>query len=177
LAADCLSASVDDGPLPVTRRLPKDAHAVWTSLNQSDGIATGDGEHRAGVELRDPFTDGELVSFILSIPAYALYNRGASKQLLRMAMAYALPEPLLARPTRSDIEPLFWRGFGPEGPEMATGLLECEDASWERYVKAGIFLADKAQPNQNRIPALVRWRCLSFEWWMMQRASMPVKAT
>lgn len=176
LAADCLESNPADAPPLITRRLPRDARAVWTSLNQSNGIATGDGEHRAGVEVRDPFTDGELVSFILSIPAYALYNRGASKLVLRMAMAHALPEPLLTRPTRSDIAALFWRGFGPEGSPAATALLEPVGALWGRYVNSDTFLRDKAQPIDRRIPALVRWQCLSYEWWMIQRASRPVKA-
>ena len=64
-AAALVAESPPDGPGPTTRRLPRDARAVWASLNQSNGIATGDGEHRAGVEVRDPFADGELVSLSL----------------------------------------------------------------------------------------------------------------
>ncbi|MBK8540326.1 MAG: hypothetical protein IPL60_10010 [Ardenticatenia bacterium] len=101
--------------------------------------------------MRDPFADSELVSFMLSIPAYALYNEGASKLVLRRAMAHMLPSALLARPTRSDISPLFRRGIGPGRPPSAFSLLERADAFWGRYVKPDVFLEDDAQQTDKRI--------------------------
>lgn len=168
-AARCLEQEPSEPALPVCRRGPDDLKAVLASMNQSDGIAAGDGEHRAMVELRDPFTDYDLVAFMLSIPAYALYNKGQSKLILRQAMARLLPEPLLRRPTRSDIAPLFWRGVGPGGPPDAIGLLQRRDANWSRYVTADSFLDGDGVEDERLVPALLRWRCLSFEWWMIRR--------
>ncbi len=176
-AAARLASCPDSGPWPTTPRLPREVRAVWAALNQTNGIATGDGEHRAGVDVRDPFADSELVSFMLSIPAYALYNEGASKLVLRKAMAHALPSALLTRPTRSDISPLFWRGVGPGGSPATTAFLERAEAFWGRYVRADVLLSDGSQPQEKHIvPALVKWRCLSFEWWRIQATLKHAKA-
>lgn len=169
-AARRLVQEAPETELPICRRRAGDRAAVLASMNQSDGIAAGDGEHRARVELRDPFSDHDLVAFMLSIPAYALYNRGQSKLILRQAAAHLLPEPLLRRATRSDIAPLFWRGVGPGGPPNAIGLLRRRDAFWSEYVAADSFLDGDGVEDERLVPALLRWRCLSFEWWMIRRS-------
>lgn len=174
-AARCVAESPADGPVPKTRRRPADTSATLVSLHQGDGIATGDGEHRAGVELRDPFADADLVAFMLSIPAYALYNQGASKLVLRKGMAQALPPALLARRRRSDISPLYWRGIAQRA-EVAgtTALLDRAGAFWRRYVRPEALLGDDgALARQPHIPALLRWQCLSFEWWMIRTTLVP----
>ena len=176
-AAARLAECPPSGYRPTTPRLPGEASAVWASLNKSNGITTDDGEHRAGVEVRDPFADSELVSFMLSVPAYMLYNQGASKLVLRVAMASLLPSVLLTRPTRSDISPLFWRGVGPGGSPATTTFLERAEAFWGRYVRADVLLQDAAQSQDERIiPAIVQWRCLGLEWGKTQSTLEPAEA-
>lgn len=172
LAADCVAGNPPDG-LPISaQRLPTDTFAALAAVNQSDGIATGDGEHRARIEVRDPFTDAALVSFMLSIPAYALYNQGTSKLILRQAMASTLPAQVLDRPTRSDITPLFWRGLQRDGGRLLETYLERSDAHWARYVSPDAIRSGRG----THAPALVRWHCLSVEWWLDHRVSTSVKA-
>lgn len=168
-AAAAMVAADAGEPWPTAPRLSRDARAVWESLNQSDGISTGDGEHRASVEVRDPFTDCEVVSFMLSIPAYTLYNQGTSKLVLRRAMAGALPPTLLTRPRRSDISPLFWRGVGQEGSQTTSALLARAKSFWGKYVRHEALAGQDGLTHSIQAPALVRWHCLSFGWWMIQQ--------
>jgi asparagine synthase (glutamine-hydrolysing) len=151
-----------------TRRHPADAGSLLDALDASDGIDAGYAHHRAGVEVRAPFSDLELVSYVLSVPAYALYFKGSTKFLLRAAMGARLPREILERPTRSDISALYWRGMARNTPPAASALLDDPDARWRAHVRADAVTPSADSSTGAR--ALVPWNCLTFEWWLGQTA-------
>jgi asparagine synthase (glutamine-hydrolysing) len=56
-----------------------------------------------GLELREPFLDRELVGFLLSIPGEMQTWRGVPKSLLRDAMRSVLPESIVGRRWKADL--------------------------------------------------------------------------
>lgn len=154
----------DDAPIRA-RRTPEDAGAIWSSLGGVGSVLRGV-EHRACVEVRDPFADLDVTTFLMSLPAYALYNKGTSKLLLRMAMAQRLPRDLLERPRRSDISALYRRGIFDRGWAAVERLVRREDAVWRGLVRPEAFDPSRMAGRSAHLPVLLWWQCASLEWWM-----------
>lgn len=97
-------------------------------LNYSDKMGMA-----AGVEVRVPFLDNDLVEFANRLPDHQKCGWGGNKILLKKALALRLPRELVYRPKR---------GFGiPLRQWMLNELGDCLDEyiSSDRIVTQGIF--------------------------------------
>jgi asparagine synthase (glutamine-hydrolysing) len=122
---------------------------------------------RHDLELRHPYRDRRLVEFVLSIPAYQLYNLGFYKYILRVAMQGILPQSILSRSQPTSLTPLFSRGL-----EREIKLLQADfqdpSTTWRKYVRADWILEHwnrKITPQSDGPSAVVPWLCVSFESW------------
>lgn len=153
-----------------------DARILLDDLDASRGEGAARAPHRAGVELRDPFADLDVVAFALSVPAYVLYNRGASKDVLRRVASELLPAESLARELRSDIGPLFHDGLAAAGAEIRR-ILDRPEACWRRFLR-GDALGDLAE---GRIaepgPSVLLWTSFCIERWMLGRRDRSLDAS
>jgi asparagine synthase (glutamine-hydrolysing) len=123
---------------------------------------------RHAVELRHPYRDRRLVEFVLSLPAYQLYNLGFYKYILRTAMRGILPEPILSRTQPTSLAPLFSRGLEGE-PNVLQACLHEPGAAWREYVRADWMTGywNGGSPLQMDGPsAVVLWYCVSFDAWL-----------
>lgn len=78
--------------LDTVRRLP----GLEETLSWTDRVAS-----RAGIEIRHPFLDRELVEWVLGVPPELLFGLDAHKPLLRRAVGELLPPEVLERPAKA----------------------------------------------------------------------------
>jgi asparagine synthase (glutamine-hydrolysing) len=127
----------------------------------------------AGVELRFPFYDRRVVSFVLGVPASEILQNGWTRSLLRRAMQDVLPAKVQWRRDKIDF-----------GPEMRLGLIKHHagiladltrgDSPIAAYVDTIRLRAaiDRliAQPMALEAGELfIIWRCVFLSLWLRSR--------
>ena len=123
---------------------------------------------RHALELRHPYRDRRLVEYVLSLPAYQLYNLGFYKYILRTSMRGILPEPILSRTQPTSLSPLFLRGLERERGVLQT-CLDDPDARWREIVRADWLLEywNNGSPRQvDDASAVALWCCVSYDAWL-----------
>jgi len=123
---------------------------------------------RHALELRHPYRDRRLIEFVLTLPAYQLYNRGFYKYILRAAVKDVLPYQILSRPGSTPLLPLFFRGLGQE-KELLEQNLQSSDATWQKYVHPD-WLTEQLQilpvTEADGPGALLLWLSISYSSWL-----------
>jgi asparagine synthetase B (glutamine-hydrolysing) len=122
---------------------------------------------RHALELRHPYRDRRLVEYVLSLPAYQLYNLGYFKYILRVAMQGILPGPVLSRPQSTSLSPLFMRGAELENQELQR-VFRDSDAAWRDYIRADWmeqYLGEEMMPKGEGTSAGLVWLCVAYEHW------------
>jgi asparagine synthase (glutamine-hydrolysing) len=160
-----------------TARLERDsawidpAFELWEDvlgvLASQDSAYENFNASRHALELRHPYRDRRLVEFILTLPAYQLYNRGYYKYILRVAMRDILPQPILARRQSSFLSPLFSRGLERERDLLQT-YFQNPQAAWRRYVRPDWLVEqskNKLTPETDGPGTVVLWLCTSYSFW------------
>jgi asparagine synthase (glutamine-hydrolysing) len=123
---------------------------------------------RAGVEMRYPYRDLQLVQFLLSIPAHQLYNKGWYKYILRKAMQGILPEKVRVREIPTSVKTLFNRGLAEKEQSTVISILYGSDATWSDYVKPSWIqarLPGEILKDIQGMEQIVIWKCISIEIW------------
>jgi asparagine synthase (glutamine-hydrolysing) len=122
---------------------------------------------RHALELRHPYRDRRLVEYVLSLPAYQLYNLGFYKYILRVAMQGILPQSILSRSQPTSLSPLFSLGQERE-QKLLMACFQDSSAAWRKYVRGDWILKhwNKKVTSQTDGPhAVVPWLCISYESW------------
>ena len=125
---------------------------------------------RHALELRHPYRDLRLVEYVLSLPAYQLYNLGYYKYILRVAMQGILPGPVLSRPQSTSLSPLFMRGAELEKQELQR-VFRDPAAAWRDYIRADWLaqhLSEGLTPKDVGTSAAVMWLCVAYEHWLRE---------
>ncbi len=123
---------------------------------------------RHALELRHPYRDRRLVEYVLSLPAYQLYNLGYFKYILRVAMQGILPGTVLSRPQSTSLSPLFMRGAELENQELQR-VFQDSNAAWRDYVRADWmeqYLGEEMMPKGEGTSAGLVWLCVAYEHWL-----------
>jgi asparagine synthase (glutamine-hydrolysing) len=123
--------------------------------------------NRHALELRHPYRDRRLVEYVLTLPAYQLYNHGLYKYILREAMRGILPETIRTRDHPTYLGSLYLHGFVRE-KKVQQACFQDSSASWRRFVNA-----DWLFKHWNRLfslidrrsDVLVPWLCMSYDIW------------
>lgn len=153
------------GWLDPTFELKEDLLGIRTAQNSSYENFNAS---RHALELRHPYRDLRLVEYVLSLPAYQLYNLGFYKYILRTSMRGILPERILSRTEPTSLSPLFLRGLAREQGVLQNRLQD-PAARWREYVRADWLLAywNDGSPRQvDGASAVALWNCLSFDAWL-----------
>jgi len=172
-AADKIVARQEQMLIRGSRRRSEEINGLLETISGSGVMDARYSDHRSQVEVRDPFTDADVVAYVLAIPAYLLYNRGRVKYLQYRAMLGLLPEEVIQRAVRSDISPLFERG-------LVRGTGRLEEQRWDspecgagHYVRT--FRNHKSNSRSatecERTLELVSWYSLMLNWWLSLRPS------
>ena len=123
--------------------------------------------NRHALELRHPYRDRRLIEYVLTLPAYQLYNQGLYKHILRVAMQGILPEIIRTRNQPTFLGPLYLRGFVRE-KKVQQACFQDIDAGWRTFVRAEwLFNRWKSlfSRENHGAEALVPWLCMSYELW------------
>jgi asparagine synthase (glutamine-hydrolysing) len=120
--------------------------------------------HRLGVEQRMPFTDLDLVGFLVGLPGYLAYHRGERKWIMRQAMAGRLPEIVLRRQALTDLNPLYDLGARDREAGRVAALV-ARSVDWRGLVRPDWVAA--ARPGQlgDGLAEMAIWYCLSYGTW------------
>lgn len=122
---------------------------------------------RHALELRHPYRDRRLAEYVLSLPAYQLYNLGFYKYILRVAMQGILPHPILSRHHSTSLTPFFSRGLERE-EKLLQSYFQDSSAAWRKYIRADWIMDNwnrKITPQTDGPSAVVPWLCVSYESW------------
>ncbi len=119
------------------------------------------------LELRHPYRDRRLIEYVISLPAYQLYNRGYFKYILRVAMQGILPHPIISRTNPTYLLPLLSRGLTREQSNIENHINN-PDAAWRKYVlPKWVFKnwKNEVTPFTDGPSSMVPWLCISFDLW------------
>ena len=151
---------------------PAERHHLFVDLRASFGTAAEIfNASRHNLELRHPYRDIRLISFIMQIPAYQLYRRGIYKHILRIAMKDILPEIIRTRPHPTVLTSLFLRGHEQE-KTLFKGYLETQVAGFKKFVETEQILSrfDEFDKSQNiSTKTLIPFFSVSYEAWYRSR--------
>ncbi len=126
-----------------------------------------------GLELRFPYRDPALLTFILGLPAHYSDSARGPKWLSRRVLSGRVPESVRLRPKLGSLTPLFqWGVLDRHRAEVERLLLDA-DARWPRYIDPRALMSALASPASDA-QLLPIWLAISFElWWRAHWAMGP----
>ena len=119
------------------------------------------------LELRYPYRDRRLIEFVLSLPAYQLYNLGFTKYILRRAMQDTLPMPILSRSRPTNLLSLYNHGLKLENGKIRN-YFQDPKADWAKYIRPDWLMEQwekEVTPQTDGPSAVVPWLCISYSLW------------
>lgn len=166
-----VAAQPDWPPEAAALRRPGPLRALVGAEPSSLAIAAPFGPARYGLELRDPFRDLDLISFVLRLPAYFLYHRATAKRIVRLALRGLLPEPVRTRGEKTRYEAFLAKGFA-EARLSVTDTFEGSDAIGRRFLlPEPIRAASSGGSKMDRSETLVLWHAVALTQWNRSRSS------
>lgn len=153
-------------PRPV--RVPSQRQ-LWNLWDGAYGLLARESEERlaaqAGLELRRPYFDQDLVQFLFAVPVDLKLRGSVNKWLHRKAMAPFLPPAVADRADKAD----FMAVFRAQGDELRTRLAEAdfrsEALAWVRGDSLESVLASLGDTRLQGLPewsAWALWGCLGL---------------
>lgn len=135
----------------------------------------------AGVEVRSPFLDWQLVTYTFALPAETKYDGTTAKRILRDALTGILPEAIRTRQTKFGFEsPLVDWANGALGPIL---LAATRTEAWRtapETARAAEVAAIVQQRTLTRswsqadsVAATLAWRLLAYVCWCERFLGMP----
>lgn len=129
--------------------------------------------HEQGVELRRPFRDVRIGTFMASVPAHLLFRPGAEKFLLRSAVRGDLPDCVRVRSRRTSTRALLHRGLMEREKGRVRELLNSTASQWPRYVRRPwINAAMRRGSHGGGRSSLVLWHCVCLERWIREAGGL-----
>ena len=125
-----------------------------------------------GIYRLDPFTDWDLIDYMLAIPAYQTRRLGQTKFLARNAMRGRMPESLRLRPRGSLLNTFYYAGFEQSRCKIRE-FLGRSDCTWPDYVRRDVLMDSLEQPSPPDRLKVVSERALSYEVWNRRLEQLP----
>ena len=129
-------------------------------------------ETDCGIYRLDPFHDGDLIDFMLAIPAYQARRLTQTKFLARNAMKGRMPESLRLRPRGSLLNSYFDAGYRAARSRIRE-FLSRPDCSWTDYVRREVVLQALEQPSPPDRLKMLAVRALTYEVWNRRLEQLP----
>lgn len=117
-----------------------------------------------GLELRFPYRDPILLTFVLALPAHYSESRRGAKWLSRRVLSGRVPEAVRQRPKLGSLTPLFQFGVLHRHRAEVESILWADTADWPRYVRREALRRAFATPDSDQ-SLLPIWLALSYELW------------
>ncbi len=142
--------------LDYARRTPWDRACAWYDQRAA----------AYGIEVRHPFLDRRLVELLVSIPPGQLFRTGASKPLLRRAMAGLLPDAVRLRQGKTQLGGFLDRAAaGRIGRLAASPLVESLGFVDGERLRAACGRLQKNMPIDNDS---YLWHTMALEAWLRE---------
>lgn len=162
----------------MTARTEHDSQrAILSSTMQSSAFETLDRvTAAAGVELRYPFWDKDLVEFCLALPSQEKINNGWTRSILRRSMA-GLPDKVRWRTNKFDFTGHIAAGMVSHHRVMIEDIILGENAQLARYVNMPVVaeayarLAEAQQDAAGEDLQIV-WRTVVLGHWLRTRNAL-----
>ena len=116
-----------------------------------------------GIDVRYPFFDSRLVTFMLKLPTYQLRDGRTSKKLIKFSMRGILPEEVRRAQSSGRLHPLMHRGLFEEEIGTIKRLLTRSDTIWSRFVQPNPVLNELDERPQ--VPSKALWLAITLEYW------------
>ena len=146
------------------------ARSIASIYNASGKAHGSDYSIRQGIEIRDPFRDRRLIEFIVSVPAYQLYDGRRTKTIQRNATQEILPD--VVRQNRQRVGTLTGlgdRGLFDAGLPYFQEVASRHDALWRTFIDQrwmDTILNNVQQTSYHGAESVLVWKCVMGErWW------------
>src|SRR5262245_47354052 len=123
------------------------------------------------IEPRHPFLDSRLLEFCLALPGRQTLRHGATRVVMREAMAGFLPEEVRWRPGKANLRAIIPHALGTAGPTVLGSVLEREAEVLSAYVDVAALrvTCDRFVHTGDPAYALAVWKAVTFAAWVRHR--------
>jgi asparagine synthase (glutamine-hydrolysing) len=151
----------------------------WAQLADSltdrvDALGAADQLRRegalAGIELRHPLRDPELVDLVLTLPPELAFDPGVDRALARRAMSGALPPEILGDDTKPVFNSILTTGLDGRDGRALRELLAAPHPELARRVRAQAVSALIGGGARAATWSVDVWRLASLELWLEYQA-------
>jgi asparagine synthase (glutamine-hydrolysing) len=118
-----------------------------------------------GLDWVEPYIDWDLVDFVLSVPAYAFWNRGETKVLMRRAMRGRIPEAVRTAPRTGLLGEFFHDGMD-RSMAWIKRRLAGREVDWPRFVERRVVERICESRDRNDRDRLLVLACVAYEMWL-----------
>jgi len=120
--------------------------------------------HRAGIELRHPYRDRQLIALSQRLPAYYLYQNGTKKWWLKQIRNHFLPMPSQTTIANKNLEPFYQACLTLDRHQIHQALRSSE-AIWSPWIEPNSVYQSISEHQKEEVPSYLWWLCLSFSKW------------
>jgi asparagine synthase (glutamine-hydrolysing) len=117
------------------------------------------------IEVRDPYSDADLVDFMLSVPAHVFYRQGYTKYIARLAQKGRVPEEVRTKPRTGLLTPFFDLGIDRAMPRIRD-LLVRDDTDLFRYIDRGWLSRVLDSGDRSDTEGLMVWMAVTYQLWL-----------
>ena len=121
---------------------------------------------RFGLELRNPWSDRRLASFVLAVPQWVVQRPSEPKRIARRAMRTIMPDAVLARASKIEPIGLFERGFSERARTTALDLLMNGQLAARGFVDESALVKNYAAVHHGDGNGHDPWWALTMEMWL-----------
>lgn len=123
------------------------------------------------IEPRHPFLDSRLLEFCLALPGRQTLCHGATRVVMREAMAGFLPEEVRWRQGKANLRAVIPHALGTAGPAVLDSVLKREAEVLSSYLDVAALRAtcDRFVHSGDPRYALAVWKAVTFAAWLRQR--------
>lgn len=132
--------------------------------------------HLAGLEVRHPLMDVDLIDFMLRLPPELAWDPRYSRPVLREATSGVLPDAVRLRPGKSYFTGLMLEAMTDGDAHAVRGLLEDPAAEINAYVDPALVRSEVLERDPPAYPqgrgawAFAAWRLATVECWLRAQA-------
>jgi asparagine synthase (glutamine-hydrolysing) len=159
-------------------RATEQDHHIWnvTAPGVAEGFEALDrAASRAGIELRFPFFDADLVGFALGLPSSEILQNGWSRSVLRRAMEGILPPEVQWRRDKTDFSRELRFGLPRHHRQVLLAVAADRDGVGSYVDLPRLDRAiQQALSAPEKLPAgdlFMIWRCILLFFWLKNRGA------
>jgi len=139
---------------------------IFARVGMLDPVPFARDCQRFGLELRNPWSDRRLASFVLAVPQWVVQRPSEPKRIVRRAMRGIMPDAALRGASKIEPAALFERGFSERARETALDLLTNGQLAARGFVDEAALRSNYEAVHRGDGRGHDPWWALTMEMWL-----------